>query len=224
MEEWNKIRKSDEEFMKDIYEKAKLYQEESIDQVNSLSEHQKKRESKHKLRATKVVSIGVSAAACALVVLSAVKVIPQWKQNDTTANPKNTMYRTMDEPDVAQFSVGEEASPVESEPVEVVGSMVDITEDSNGIALTVTVDNQDVTGLGDQVQVILSEDLYEKMQEYRKEHELETFYGIPVILYVETYNWLDYYKVINDDGLYLQEKTEDGAILYKNLDGDILKN
>lgn len=224
MEDWNKIRKSDEEFMKDIYEKAKQYQEESIDQVNSLSEYQKKREREHKLRATKVVSIGVSAAACALVVLSAVKVIPQWKQNNTTTNPKNTMYRSMEEPDVAQYSVGEEVSPIESEPVEVVGTMVDITEDSNGIALTVTVDNQDVTGLENQVRVILSEDLYEKMQEYRKEHELETFYGMPVILYVETYNWLDYYKVINDDGLYLQEKTEDGVIRYKNLDGDILKN
>lgn len=214
MKDWNNIRKSDEEFIKGIYEKASQYQEQSTDQLSN----------QNKQRVTKMISFGVSAAACTLVVISAVNVISQWKHDDTTTNPGNLMYRSMDEPDVAQYSVGVEESPVESEPVEVFGTIGQITEDSNGIALTVTVDNQDVTGLGDQVQVILTEDLYEKMQEYQKEHGMESFYGIPVILYVEAYNWLDYYKVINDDSLYLQEITQDGDIFYKNLDGDILNN
>lgn len=225
MKDWNNIRKSDEEFMQDIYEKAKLYQEQSIDEVSNLGEFKQKTERKNKQRVTKMISMGVSAAAaCTLVILSAVNIFPHWKHDDTTTSPENSMYRSMDEPDVVQYSVDEEVSPVESEPIEVMGTVADITEDSNGVALTVTVDNQDVSGLENQVQVILSEDLYEKLQEYGKEHKLQTFKGMPVILYIETYNWLDYYKVINNDSFYLQEVTQDGAILYKNLDGDILDN
>lgn len=223
MEDWNKIRKSDEEFIKDIYEKASLYQSQSTDHRGKLLEYKEKKTTNKRQRTTKFVSIGVSAAACALAVLSIAKVFPEWKQNNTATIPQNSMYRSMDEPDVAQYSVDEDSYPIESVPMEVLGTVEEDSAGDGGIVLTVKVDDEDINGLENQIQVIISEDLYEEVKEYLKEHKQESINGLPVLLYIEKYNWLDYFKVINEDGLYLQVQMEDGTIAYENMDGDVIK-
>ena len=224
MKDWNKIRKSDDEVIKGIYEKASLLQDQSTDNVSNLLEYKEKKDKKRELGDSKAVSIGVSVAACAFVVLSAARIVPRWRQNNTTTIPKNTMYRSMDEPDIPQYSTDEESSVIESVPMEVLGIVEDVSAGSRGIVLTVNIDKEDDNELENPVRVILSEDIYERINEYLKDQERESVQGLPVLLYIEKYNWLDYFKVINEDGLYLQEQMEDGTVLYQNMDGDVIKN
>lgn len=210
MEHWNDIRKSDDQFIHDIYEKANQYEYSRVD---------KKRNNKFSTK-YKMFRYGLelSAAAASLIILTTTmwKGYQEGTQQSTT--PQNTMYRSLEDEDEIQDARTTVEQPVEDVPVEIVGVITDVVEDAEETVLQVR--GKSVDHSNEQFyQVIVSKEVYNRLIQYQKEHHVEQLSDFKVLLYVETYNWLDYLKLNNDSSLYVQVTSQKDSLIYESLDG-----
>lgn len=222
MEDWNKIRKSDEEFIKGIYERTSEYQEhpeastEDTDGPSSFSRH------RHKVH-TGIFKGASVAAACILAGLGITSLLPKWLHQDSASVPESAMYRSVDETEMASSQPQEDITPTEVIPMEVVGTIRAVEENNNEIILQVNVDSQDGQEMEAEIEVVISEHLYQQLLDYEQEQGVEVLDGQQVLLYVEKYNWLEYFILNQEDNFYLFAEEENGEVIYRNIDGDEIR-
>lgn len=212
MEDWNKVRKSDDEFIKGIYERASQYKEETENEAKPAANHRFRRV---------VTGIVSTAAACALAVLGIMKLLPHTARQETGQIPESAVYRSVEEDEI-QDGV-EETVPEEAVVFTVLGEVAQVEENENDIILIITVEEQDNNELSDEIEVVISQQLYKDLLAYEQENGDVKLIGYPVMALVEKYNWLDYYKLSREDNFYFQCSDEEGQIVYQNLDGDVIR-
>lgn len=215
MEDWNRIRKSDDEFIKEIYERAGSYQQQTEKDSTSPSQH---RFNSHKLTA----GILTAAATIAIAIVGAVKLLPQRDNQNASQMPESAMYRSVEEDEVDVQM--EEAIPEEATVLEVLGQVLKVEESDKETILLIKVDEQDKNELASEIEVVVSEKFYEELLAYEADDDITELIGLHVIIYVEKYNWLEYFKLNQEDNFYFQTTDEDGQIIYRNLDGDLLND
>lgn len=216
MKDWQDIRKSDEEFMKGIYERASQYEEtqseQPVEQTNPIPFSKHKHSMRHRIYATLSV-----AATSAVVLLGAVKVLPLVRQEQTEELPESISYQALPQERSLLRNEPNEEAPVEATQIQVKGIVDTVEKQGNDEIMKVTLEADSAFNQESEVEIILSSYFYEELVEYGKEEDTSWLVGQKVLLYLEKYNWLEYYKLVNDDELYLQEETEDGATIYRNL-------
>lgn len=223
MKDWNKIRKSDDEFIKGIYERANQYQDRTEDEQKNQNAVVSFRKQRKNLR--KGISFGLTAAAAgAIAFLGAGKLMLERSTDKTGSTPEVTMYRSVDE---SQFE-GEEsdgdAIPQETQPVEVQGVITEIEEEESNTVFRLATMEAKEQNFPEEIEVVITDHFYEQLKKYQRENEIEDLIGQKVLLFVDEYNWQEYYILNREDGFYLENENEDGAAVYRNMDGDEITN
>lgn len=216
MKDWQNIRKSDEEFMKGIYERASQYEEtqseQQVNQTNPIpfSKH------KHSMRRSIYATLSV-AATSAVVLLGAVKVLPLFRQEQTEALPEKISYQPLPDERRVLRNGTEEDAPVEAKQIQVKGIVDSLERQGDDEVMKITLDADSTWNQESEVEIIVSSYFYEELIEYGGEEDASWLVGQKVLLHLEKYNWLEYYKLVNGDELYLQDEAEDGTTIYRNL-------
>ncbi len=212
MKEWDKVRISDQEFIQGIYSKAKK-QEESQEDISNVSRVTDSK--KWKVKHIPVMS-SLVAAACAILVIGTSKLSSLWNEGESQTFPQQTQTRLMENTDTPSLA---EATVQDLYPVMLVGTIESVQKTKDQQFIVLAVREEYKTEFGQQIQIAIKESLYEKLiEQYRDLTGMGAY--VTVTKTQGTYS----YDLSDEDSLYLQGKTENGTVIYKNMDGELLEN
>jgi len=156
-----------------------------------------------------------TAVAAAVAVICGISIAGVMLQNPE--NEKCEVYRSLAEDELDTVETSKDA-PREAEAVIVRGRVIDVLEKEEQISLVIRVENQEESGLSDQVEVLVSDYFYGQVLEWLGRSSLR---GRRVSLMAESYNYLDYYKLSSEQELFVRVRNN-GRMVYENIEQEIL--
>lgn len=216
MKDWQDIRKTDEEFLEDIYERASQYEEEKAQQ--DIIQNKGTSYVRHRVR-HKIYMTLSAAATVTVVLLGATKMMPLLIQDQGEDVPESIQYQKLQEERSLPQDCQKENVTTAVLPIRIEGTVesVIVQDNDNDVILKVNLSkSQEVNG-ETYVEVILSTNFYEQLVEYGQRDDASWLVNQNVSLNLEEYQGTQYYKLVNDDELYLQYRKSDGETVYRNL-------
>ena len=208
MKEWDKVRISDEEFIQGIYSKAKK-QEELQEDISNVSRVRDSR--KWRMKHIPIMS-SLVAAACAILVIGTSKLSSLWNEGESQSLPQQTQTRLIENGDTP--SLAEDVYPVN-----LVGTIKSVEKTTDQHFIVLAVREEYKAEFGQQIQIAIKEPLYEMLIE-----QYGDLTGMGVFVTVTKTQGNYSYDLCDERSLYIEEKTENGAMIYKNMDGELMEN